>query len=184
MHLIRKKSDTKSDTPPPLPYYRTVEARILLNMAFTLKQLINSVQVLSVTECWEFRGTRDSYGYGRMYSGDKELKAHRVFYEACEGPVPAGMYLQHRLPAGQCIGQACCNPDHLLVTNSPKATPPGQVKAAPPVQFKTCPNGHPMTPENTVTEKRNGRPKVRCRTCRQESWRKNAAQRSAKGLHS
>jgi hypothetical protein len=119
-----------------------------------------------------------------MYSGDKELKAHRVFYEACEGPVPAGMYLQHRLPAGQCIGQACCNPDHLLVTNSPKAAPPVQVKAAPPVQFKTCPNGHPMTPENTVTEKRNGHPKDRCRTCRQESWRKNAAQRSAKGLHS
>ena len=91
-------------------------------MAFTLKQLVNLVQVLPDTECWEFRGTRDSYGYGRMYSGDKELKAHRVFYEACEGPVPAGMYLQHRLPAGQCIGQACCNPDHLLVTNSPKAS--------------------------------------------------------------
>jgi hypothetical protein len=154
-------------------------------MAFTVKQLINSVQVVPGTGCWEFRGTRDSYGYGRMYSGDKELKAHRVFYEACEGPVPAGMYLQHRLPAGQCIGQACCNPDHLLVTNSPKATPPVQVTAAPPpVQFKTCPKGHPMTPENTVTEKRNGQPKARCRTCRQESWRKNAAQRTAKGLHS
>jgi hypothetical protein len=153
-------------------------------MEFTVKQLINQVQVLPDTGCWEFRGTRDSYGYGRMYSGDKELKAHRVFYEACEGPVPAGMYLQHHLPAGQCIGQACCNPDHLLVTNSPKAAPPVQVTSTPPVQFKTCPKGHPMTPENTVIEKRNGHPKARCRTCRQESWRKNSAQRSAKGLHS
>ena len=160
-------------------------------MAFTMKQLISLVQVLPDTGCWEFRGTRDSYGYGRMYSGDKELKAHRVFYEACEGPVPAGMYLQHRLPAGKCIGQACCNPDHLLVTNSPKASPAFQltsapavqVTAAPQVQFKTCPKGHPMTPENTVTEQRNGHPKARCRTCRQESWRKNSALRSAKGLH-
>ena len=144
-------------------------------MAFTLKQLINSVQVLPATECWEFRGSRNADGYGRMYSDNKELKAHRVFYEVCEGPIPAGMFLQHHLPPGQCVGHACCNPDHQRVTNSLRATPP--------VQFKTCPKGHPMTPENTVTDQRNGHPKARCRACRQESWRKNSAQRSAKGLH-
>ena len=168
----------------PLPYYRLAEARMLLNMEFTVKQLLNQVQVLPDTGCWEFRGTLDSYGYGRMYSGNKELKAHRVFYEACERPIPEGMYLQHHLPPDLCIGQACCNPDHLRVTNSPIAVPRVQPAVAPPVEFKTCPNGHPMTPENTVTERRNGHPKDRCRTCRQESWRKNAAQRSAKGLHS
>ena len=145
-------------------------------MEFTVKQLINQVQVLPDTGCWEFRGTRDSYGYGRMYSDNKELKAHRVFYEICEGPIPDGMYLQHHLPADLCIGHACCNPDHLRVSNSPKASPPT-------VHLKTCPKGHLMTPENTVTEQRNGHPKARCRTCRQESWRKNSAQRSAKGLH-
>jgi len=184
LHQIQKKSDTKSDTPPPLLYYRLLEARILLNMEFTLKQLINQVQVLPDTECWEFRGIRDSYGYGRMYSGNKELKAHRVFYEACEGSIPDGMYLQHHLPADLCIGQACCNPDHLRVTNSPIAGARVQLAAAPPGEFKICPNGHPMTPENTVTERRNGHHKAWCRTCRQESWRKNAAKRSALGLHS
>ena len=50
-------------------------------MEFTVKQLLK--QVLPDTECWEFRGPRNADGYGRMYSGDKELKAHRVFY----GPV-------------------------------------------------------------------------------------------------
>ena len=153
-------------------------------MEFTVKQLINQVQVLPDTGCWEFRGTRDSYGYGRMYSGDKELKAHRVFYEACEGPIPDGMYLQHHIPAGQCIGQACCNPDHQRVSNSPKAAPLVQLKPTPPAQFKTCTKGHPMTPEKTVTEQRNGRSMARCRTCRQEAWRKNSARRSAMGLHS
>jgi hypothetical protein len=59
------------------------------------------------------------------------------------GRLPAGIYLQHHHPTGQCIGQACCNPDHLLVTNSPKAAPPIQVTAALPAQFKTCPKGHP-----------------------------------------
>ena len=152
-------------------------------MAFTLKQLINSVQVLPATECWEFRGSRNADGYGRMYSDNKELKAHRVFYEECEGPVPDGMYLQHHLPAGQCIGHACCNPDHLRISNSPKATPPVQLKAAPPAQFKTCPQGHPMSPENTVIEQRNGHGIARCRTCRLESWRKSSARRTARGLH-
>jgi hypothetical protein len=145
-------------------------------MEFTVKQLLNQVQVLPDTGCWEFTGTRDANGYGRMYSGNKELKAHRVFYEICEGPIPDGMFLQHHLPAGHCVGHACCNPDHLRVSNSPKASPP--------VQRKTCPKGHPMTPDNTVTEQRNGHPKARCRTCRQESWRKNSARRSAIGLHS
>jgi len=146
-------------------------------MEFTVKQLLSQVRVLPDTDCWEFRGNRSADGYGRMYSDNKELKAHRVFYEICEGPIPDGMYLQHHLPADLCIGHACCNPDHLRVSNSPKAFPPT-------VQLKTCPKGHPMTPENTVTEQRNGHPKARCRTCRQESWRKNAAKRSAMGLHS
>jgi hypothetical protein len=146
-------------------------------MEFTVKQLLNQVQVLPDTNCWEFRGNRSADGYGRMYSDNKELKAHRVFYEICEGPIPDGMYLQHHLPADLCIGHACCNPDHLRISNSPKAPPPT-------VQLKTCPKGHLMTPENTVTEQRNGHPKARCRTCRQESWRKNSARRSAMGLHS
>jgi hypothetical protein len=30
-----------------------------------------------------------------------------------------------------------------------------------------CKNGHPMPPQNTVIENRNGHPKTRCRTCRQ-----------------
>ena len=118
-----------------------------------------------------------------MYSGNKELKAHRVFYEACEGPIPDGMYLQHHLPADLCIGHACCNPDHQRVGDSPKAAPFVQLKAVPPAQFKTCTNGHQMTPENTVTEQRKGRSMSRCRTCRQEAWRKNSARRSAMGLH-
>ena len=50
-------------------------------------------------------GPRDAYGYGRLHSGNKELKAYRVFYEVCEGPIPDGMFLQHHLPAGQCIGK-------------------------------------------------------------------------------
>lgn len=139
------------------------------------KQLLTLIRVLPTTGCWEFMGSRDAYGYGRMYTGNKELKAHRYFYELCESPVPPGTYLQHRLPPEKCIGHACCNPAHLIVSNSPKAVPSKEIK--------TCPKGHLMTPENTVVEQRKGHPKARCRKCRQESWRKNSARRSAMGKH-
>jgi hypothetical protein len=139
------------------------------------KQLINQVRVLPESGCWEFLGIRDSYGYGRMFAGNKELKAHRVYYEACEGEIPKGVYLQHHLPAGQCIGHACCNPDHLRISNSPRI--------APPSQDKRCSKGHLLTQENTVIENRNGHRKIRCRACRQESWRKNSARRASQGLH-
>jgi len=50
------------------------------------------------TECWQFTGFLDAYGYGCPYSDNKEVKAHRAFYEAFEGPLPDGKYLQHHLP--------------------------------------------------------------------------------------
>jgi hypothetical protein len=59
-------------------------------MAAGLKQLLSLIRVLPKTDCWEFKGARDAYGYGRIYSNNKELKAHRYFYEQCESPVIPG----------------------------------------------------------------------------------------------
>lgn len=147
-------------------------------MNFTRKQLFDMVRVIPGTNCWEFKGSRDKYGYGRIYTDNKELKAHRVFYEAWIEPVPDQLFLQHHLPASQCVGHACCNPAHVRTSTSRKLPP-----SPPPVLVKTCPQGHLMTPENTVTEHRNGHPKARCRACRQESWKRNSAKRSTMGLH-
>ena len=73
-------------------------------MELTPKNLVNLIQVLPDTKCWQFTGSLDAYGYGRLYSGNKEVKAHRAFYEAYEGPIPDGKYLQHHLPPERCIG--------------------------------------------------------------------------------
>lgn len=166
-------------TPLPPISYRFGSGRqtgsYAFNMAAGLKQLLSLIRVLPKTDCWEFKGARDAYGYGRIYSENKELKAHRYFYEHCESPVAPGAYLQHYLPPEKCIGHACCNPAHLRISNSPKAAPPSKVK--------WCPKGHSMNPENTVIERRKGHPKARCRKCRRESWRRNSARRSAMGKH-
>jgi hypothetical protein len=67
---------------------------------------LNLVQVLPDTVCWEFRGSRNADSDGRIYSGNKELKADRVFYEVCEGQIPEGMFLRHRIPASWNVGHA------------------------------------------------------------------------------
>jgi len=51
-----------------------------------------------------YTGSLDAYGYGRLYSGNKEVKAHRAFYEAFEGPLPDGKYLQHHLRPASASG--------------------------------------------------------------------------------
>ena len=117
-------------------------------MAAGVKQRLSLIRVFPKTDCWEFKGARDVYGHGRIYSENKELKAHRFFYEQCESPIAPGAYPQHYFSPEKCIGHACCNPVHLRISDSPKA--------ASPLQVKRCPKGHVMTSENRVIEKRKG----------------------------
>ena len=70
---------------------------MLAAMAFNLNLLLDVIRRVPETGCREFTGSLDRAGYGRMCTGNREQKAHRFFYEACVGPVPAGMFL--RLPA-------------------------------------------------------------------------------------
>jgi len=70
------------------------------------------------TECWQFFGSFDAYGYGRLYSGNKVVKAHRAFYEAFEGrcsrmasissttcPPPGAMHRPGLLQSGSSAAQ-------------------------------------------------------------------------------
>jgi hypothetical protein len=75
------------------------------------------------TECWQFFGSLDAYGYGRLYSGNKEVKAHRAFYEAFEGRCSRMASISSATcppPPERCTGQACCNPDRQQLNNSPR----------------------------------------------------------------
>jgi len=73
-------------------------------MAYTAKQLLSLIRQIPETDCWEFKGKLDRSGYGWMYVDNKEQKAHRFFFEACEGQIPDGVYLRHCLPTDKCIG--------------------------------------------------------------------------------
>lgn len=63
--------------------------------------------------CWEWQGSRNPLGYGRIGSGGKYGRialAHRVAYESTFGPIPDGSCVLHR-----CDNPPCCRPDHLFL---------------------------------------------------------------------
>lgn len=60
------------------------------------------------TGCWIWTGARNGDDYGVLRVGEKVRYTHVVFWEERNGPLPAGLQIDHL-----CKVHACCNPDHL-----------------------------------------------------------------------
>lgn len=66
-----------------------------------------------VGEDWVFNGARTHNGYAVIATSGKGVaRAHRVAYELANGPIPAGLHVDHVQKRG-CRSRACCNPAHL-----------------------------------------------------------------------
>lgn len=62
------------------------------------------------TSCHLWVNNVDGGGYGKLYVGDKEEKAHRFAWICAHGSIPNGLHVLHK-----CDTPACCNPDHLFL---------------------------------------------------------------------
>lgn len=105
--------------------------------------------------CWEWTGTKDAKGYGRVGRG---LAAYRFVYEKHRGPIPKGMELDHL-----CRNRACVNPEHLEVVTGAE----NKRRMARPDPTKCGKGLHDWTPENIRPQPRGGR----CRLCTNASQR-------------
>lgn len=87
-----------------------------------LVRIWDRVEVRSLHQCWPWRLSIGSHGYGQVgwsIGGARcaMTTAHRAVWTSLFGPIPIGMTVDHK-----CLNPTCCNPCHLrLLTNRENA---------------------------------------------------------------
>lgn len=63
-------------------------------------------------QCWPVSVgvSRNKDGYGALWFKNRTYLAHRLAWEATNGPIPAGLNVLHK-----CDNPPCCNPNHLFL---------------------------------------------------------------------
>lgn len=99
-----------------------------------------------MTGCFLWTGAHTGHGYGQVWTGSKNERAHRVAWKLVHGEIPVGMEVCHR-----CDVPSCVNPLHLFLgthqQNMRDSFDKGRSRPAVSVetQFKPqthCPSGH------------------------------------------
>ena len=101
------------------------------------------------TGCHLWTGPLTHNGYARPSGVDrtKRVMAHRLAWEIANGPIPAGLTIDHL-----CRVRHCINPDHLEAVTIQENLRRGLGTLGRANAAKThCPVGHEYTPENTYT---------------------------------
>lgn len=70
----------------------------------------STIRTGTMSECWEWAGSRVSTNYGQVKYNGRPWRAHRLIWTFVFGEIPAGMHICHH-----CDNPPCCNPFHLFL---------------------------------------------------------------------
>ena len=129
--------------------------------------------------CTVWIGATNSKGYGLIAVNGRIELAHRVAWEAENGPIPDGMVIDHL-----CRVRNCVRVSHLELVTSPENTRRGRAVVALRVG-EACTNGHEIQSEADLYRRATGA--VECRVCRRAQRRSHSEtrptrQRRAEGV--
>jgi hypothetical protein len=139
-------------------------------------RLLSKAVIDFETGCWNWTASMNGKGYGQITVAGGMQKAHRAAYELIEGPIPAGLELDHL-----CRNRACINPAHLEPVTSRENTLRSPISPSAINARKThCPFGHEYTAENTLMRK--GNRSRCCRACNREQCKQHRELVQARAL--
>lgn len=124
-----------------------------------------AAKVAIVGTCWEWQGSRDRGGYGRLGRRGKVHAAHRYVYEILVGEIPAGLDIDHL-----CRNHACCNPGHLEPVDRRTNLLRGVGFIPARAAQTSCMHGHEFTEANTRVDPNGTR---HCKICDRIRRRRN-----------
>lgn len=121
--------------------------------------------------CWLWKRKPHASGYGRhAISKNVIVYAHRFAWELHNGPIQAGLVIDHRV----CRNKICVNSSHMVVCTELEnwLQPDGMVGRLKAVTH--CPKGHEYTSQNTMVYN-NCRHCLACRKARSKCHQLMAA---------
>lgn len=122
-----------------------------------IERFYRKVEIDFSTGCWNFRGSKNQFGYGQFKVAGKLLKAHRFLYESLFGEIPEGLEVDHL-----CKNTSCCSPFHL--------EPVTKQENLRRTRKEFCAKGHPIFASRWGQRFCNT-----CRNDRRRAKRKNSA---------
>lgn len=120
------------------------------------------------TDCVVWIGAQNSKGYGCFAIDRVSHLAHRLAWEAVNGPIPDGMTLDHL-----CRVRSCVNVDHLEVVSNAENVRRAKALAV----GDTCSRGHLIAKDSDIYRRTRGGQE--CRTCRREASARDRQKRAS-----
>lgn len=122
----------------------------------------SKVNVGKPNDCWTWKASTTTGGYGQFLVEGRLVHAHRVAYTLTVGPIPEGLELDHL-----CRNRRCVNPTHLEPVTRQENIRRGEGLAGINARKTHCPRGHALSGDNLYKYQPKDRPgpRRRCKVC-------------------